>query len=74
MSMKKNQYIPDFGILNNFFDEYITPEEFLDYLTDIITEYSTLAIMAEDKVIPNETSLRINMLNVLHREIRKNMK
>ena len=72
--MKKNQYIPDFGILNNFFDEYITPEEFLDDLTDIITEYPTLAIMAEDKVIPNETSLRINMLNVLHREIRKNMK
>lgn len=72
--MKRNQYIPDFGVLNRFFDEDISPEEFLNDLTDIITEYSTLALMAQEQVIPLETSLRINTLNALHREIRKNLK
>ena len=72
--MERNRFIPDFGVLNKFFDDYITPEEFLNDLTDIITEYSALALIAEDKADQRGAAFRINVLNALHREIRKGLK
>lgn len=68
---RKNQYIPDFGELNKFFDEDISPEEFMDNLTDIIEEYSTLALMFNDQVAPRQTAFRIALLAGLHREMRR---
>lgn len=69
--MKKNQRIPDFGDLNHFFDEGIDPQAFMDELTDIIEEYSRLAVMNEQQIIPFETACRISTLGNLHKEIRK---
>lgn len=72
--MNKNKFIPDFGVLNRFFDEDIEPEDFLNDLTDIIEEYSRLAITNENQILPNETAIRIHILGTLHREIRKYLK
>lgn len=69
--MKKNERIPDFGDLNRFFDEDVSPQDFMDELTDIIDEYSRLALMAGDQVIPINTVWHIGLLAGLHRELRK---
>ena len=69
--MERNRYIADFGILNKFFDEDISPEEFMDTLTDVIEEYSILALMHNEEVDPRKTAIRIELLNGLHQELRK---
>ena len=72
--MERNKRIPDFGDLNHFFDEDVSPQEFMDDLTDIIEEYSRLALIDNEQVIPFQTACRISLLGNLHREIRKIMK
>lgn len=65
---------PDFGVLNNYFSEINEPKHFLDCLTDLIAEYSMLAIMQNEQVIPFETACRISMLRDIHEEVRKAVK
>ena len=69
--MEGNKRIPDFGDLNHFFDEDIDPQSFVDELTDIIEEYSRLALIDNEQVIPFQTACRISLLGNLHKEIRK---
>ena len=69
--MKRNHYIADFGMLNKFFDEDVSPEEFMDVLTDVIEEYSTLALRHNEDLNPSETAFRIELLNGFHQELRK---
>ena len=65
---------PDFGVLNKYFTEIHDPNKFLDALTDLIAEYSMLAIMQNEQVIPFETACRISMLRDIHEEVRKAVK
>ena len=69
--MDKIKKIPDFGVLNNYFSEINDPQHFLDCLTDLIAEYSTLAIMQNEQLIPFETAFRIGMLRDFHEVVRK---
>lgn len=69
--MQRNHYIADFGMLNKFFDEDVSPEDFMDTLTDVIEEYSTLALRHNDELDPKKTAFRIELLNGLHQELRK---
>lgn len=72
--MENMEETPDFGVLNNYFSEINEPKHFLDCLTDLIAEYSMLAIMQNEQVIPFETACRISMLRDIHEEVRKAVK
>lgn len=72
--MENMEETPDFGVLNNYFSEINKPKYFLDCLTDLIAEYSMLAIMQNEQVIPFETACRISMLRDIHEEVRKAVK
>lgn len=72
--MENMEETPDFGVLNNYFSEINEPKSFLDCLTDLIAEYSMLAIMQNEQVIPFETACRISMLRDIHEEVRKAVK
>ena len=72
--MERNEMIADFGVLNEFFDKHTSPEEFLNELTDLIEEYSRLAIMNRDSITPFETTWKIGLLGLLHKELRKVVK
>ena len=72
--MDKNKTIADFGVLNEFFYKHTSPKEFLDELTDLIDEYSRLAIMNQESITPFETTWKIGLLGLLHKELRKAVK
>lgn len=72
--MERNKRIPDFGDLNHFFDEDVSPQEFMDDLTNIIEEYSRLALLNDQQIDPFHTACNISLLGSLYREIRKIIK
>lgn len=68
--MKTNEEVADFGVLNNFFRNEVSPEEFLDVLTDVVGEYSRLSVADQNLPSPIRTAILIDMLGIFHRSLR----
>lgn len=68
--METIKHINNFEPLEKFFEAH-SMQGFLDEITDLIQDYSSLAIMNADHVVPLETAWKINMLGDFHKALRK---
>ena len=68
--MESNKHISNFEPLDKFFEAY-SVQGFLDEITDLIRDYSSLVVMNPDHVIPFETAWKINMLGEFHQALKK---
>lgn len=71
--METINQINNFEPLDKFFEDY-SIQGFLDEITDLIQDYSKLAVLNLDQVIPFETAWRISMLGEFHKALRKSLK